>query len=238
MSNNKNDKDNLLAAEFAMGVLEGGQKDHAAHRYQTDRAFRQLVEDWQNRLSPMLAEIESVTPSETVWAGIEQRTGLASPRRAAKPGLWSSLAFWRGVSFVSAGLAMAAVAALIIFDGESLFDGSKNDPLLVAGLTATGKAPAFLARFDPATGGLVVQVAKHDASEARVAELWLIPGDGKPRSLGLLSAQGTATMKLDGKLRALVARGGTLAVSLEPQGGSPTGVPTGPVIASGKLLAL
>ena len=69
-------------------------------------------------------------------------------------------------------------------------------------------------------------------------ELWLIPADGKPRPLGLLSADRSVTIAVPADLAALTIRNAVLAVSLEPPGGSPTGQPTGPVIAQGKLTNL
>ncbi|HFC04496.1 MAG TPA: anti-sigma factor [Rhizobiales bacterium] len=229
MSKKLNQQDQTLASEFAMGVLEGDAKEKAAARLKTDPEFARLVEDWQQRLAPMLDEVAPVTPGPAVWDNIAAETISPAPRRQ---GLWGSLAFWRGFSLVSTGFATAAVAALLLVSPAT---APQQDKRLVASLTATGKAPAFLARFDPATGGLVVRTALRDKKETRVAELWLIPGDGVPRSLGLLDEKGVVALAVSGKTRSLFADGGTLAVSLEPAGGSPTGAPTGPVIASGKL---
>jgi anti-sigma-K factor RskA len=72
----------------------------------------------------------------------------------------------------------------------------------------------------------------------RVAELWLIPADGKPRSLGLLRADRPVTLALSPNLAGQATAAAVLAVSLEPPGGSPTGAPTGPVIGQGKLINL
>jgi anti-sigma-K factor RskA len=70
----------------------------------------------------------------------------------------------------------------------------------------------------------------------RVLELWSVPPQGNPRSLGLISANGVTVLAGD-KLPTTLLKGGTaaLAVSIEPPGGSTTGVPTGPVVYAGKL---
>ena len=81
--------------------------------------------------------------------------------------------------------------------------------------------------------------AAYTADATRVPELWLIPADGKPRSLGLLQRRPRRHRRHPARtLRHLPTSDAVLAVSLEPQGGSPTGAPTGPVIAAGKLTAL
>jgi len=76
------------------------------------------------------------------------------------------------------------------------------------------------------------------ADATRVPELWLIPADGKPRPLGILRADRAVTITIPPALVPHATSNAVLAVSLEPQGGSPTGQPTGPVIATGKLTLL
>jgi anti-sigma-K factor RskA len=69
-------------------------------------------------------------------------------------------------------------------------------------------------------------------------ELWLIPPGEKPHSLGLIDPNRPVTISVPEDLLSKVSSEAILAVSLEPPGGSPTGQPTGPVIANGKLAAL
>ena len=80
--------------------------------------------------------------------------------------------------------------------------------------------------------------AAYSADATREPELWLIPADGKPRPLGMLRADRAVTIAIPADLAALTVSNAVLAVSLEPPGGSPTGQPTGPVIATGKLTSL
>lgn len=237
MTQELSDKDKWLAAEYALGVLERDDLRAAEQRADNDPAFRKIVEDWQQQMTPMLSEVDPVAPPAAVWEKIEARTSGEVSRQTTS--LWDSLSFWRGLSGVSTGLATAALGALLFLPGIGVFtnpsDGSRP---LIATLTAEGQAPAFVARFDPATGALFVRTSAGDAADTRVPELWLIPGDGVPRSLGLLAGAGSGSLVLNRENRSALADGITLAVSLEPAGGSPTGAPTGPVIASGKLQPL
>jgi anti-sigma-K factor RskA len=91
---------------------------------------------------------------------------------------------------------------------------------------------------DARRGTIAVVPAAYSADATRVPELWLIPADGKPRPLGILRADQTVTISVPSDLAPLTAQNAVLAVSLEPPGGSPTGQPTGPVIATGKLTNL
>lgn len=66
-------------------------------------------------------------------------------------------------------------------------------------------------------------------------ELWIIRGKEKPVPAGLLRAgqSGTVLASIDPQL--LAGGADALAVSIEPQGGSPTGAPTGDVVLVGAL---
>jgi anti-sigma-K factor RskA len=100
--------------------------------------------------------------------------------------------------------------------------------------------PMMTADLDAADGRLVLRLKikpPRDFTD-KTLEVWLVPPDGTPRSLGLLpSAEGGTTVALNlphDTAQALATS--ELAVSLEPSGGSTTGLPTGPVLFSGAVL--
>ena len=75
-------------------------------------------------------------------------------------------------------------------------------------------------------------------NDPRAIELWLILPKQRPRSLGLIQPGQPIRLTIPPDLAGRLTPDAALAVSLEPPGGSPTGQPTGPVIASGKLTSL
>jgi anti-sigma-K factor RskA len=173
----------------------------------------------------LVTEIDEVSPPPQVWG----RIAAALPSRSeTRPGLWSSLAFWRTFGLVSA--LAAACLALVIYFGAT----NRREPLVAA--IDGGGHHHFVATVDARRSTVAVMPAAfaNDAS-GRVPELWLIPADGKPHALGLLQADRAVTLTMPPALSPLAVRNSVLAVSLEPPGGSPTGQPTGPVIASGEL---
>lgn len=220
-------EDELLAAEFALGVLSGTERASAQARLAHDGAFARLVAAWEERLASWAAEADEAAPPAHVWSEIAAQLPAERERRA---GLWESMAFWR--IFALASTLAAACLAIFIFVGS----GRQQEPL-VASIEGGGRRH-FVATIDPARGSIAVVPATFAADATRVPELWLIPADGKPRPLGLLSADRTVTLTLPAQLAAEARRNAVLAVSLEPPGGSPTGQPTGPVIASGALTSL
>jgi anti-sigma-K factor RskA len=114
-------------------------------------------------------------------------------------------------------------------------------PLVVVlqGTEAGGPAlTSFVASVSADGRALVARPLQPVALAAgRVLELWAVPPQGAPRSLGLVSAAGATVIRRDRLPAALLDGRNTaaLAVSVEPPGGSPTGVPTGPVVFAGKL---
>jgi anti-sigma-K factor RskA len=219
-------EDELLAAEYALGVLSGAERAMAEQRMAHERTFARLVAEWEQRLAPWAANIDEVSPSPQLW----DRIASALPAHAQGVGLWHSLTFWRGFSFVAAALAAACLAALIYL-------GSLTQQPLVATIEGGGQRH-FVATIDTRRGTVAIVPAAFSADATRVPELWLIPPDGKPRAVGLLRADQTVTLTLPTDLAALAKSDAVLAVSLEPPGGSTTGLPTGPVIATGKLTSL
>jgi anti-sigma-K factor RskA len=220
--------DGLIAAEYVLGVLTGSDRAAAERLLERDHNFAKLVADWEQKLAPWTAAIEEVSAPPQVW----DRIAAALPvQTAAGAGWWQNLAFWRGFSLAAGALAAACLGALIY-----LGNAPQKAPL-VAGLDGGG-LHHFVATVDTTHGSVAVVPAAFSADPTRVPQLWLIPADGKPRPLGLLRADRAVNVAIPPDLIAQTVGNAVLAVSLEPPGGSPTGLPTGPVIASGKLTSL
>ena len=129
---------------------------------------------------------------------------------------------------------MASFAALVYFGGDLLGPGQEGPKPLVATLTKEGADPAFIAQFDPLKRTLLIRTAVSDDTD-KVPELWLIPEGGSAISLGIVSETEPDQLAINEENFKLMQEGGTLAITMEPPGGAPGGVATGPVIALGKL---
>jgi len=224
-------EDDLLAAELALGVLAGAERAAAEQRAAREPSFAAMIAAWQERFAPWAAEIADVSARPQVWERIAAAINADLPAARQTAGWWQSLAFWRGLSLATGALAAACLGALIY-----LGNAPQQAPL-TAGIDGGGHRH-FVATVDTRTNSIAVVPAAYSADATREPELWLIPADGKPRPLGMLRADRAVTIKLPTDLAALTVGNAVLAVSLEPPGGSPTGQPTGPVIATGKLTTL
>src|SRR5580658_2373038 len=108
---------------------------------------------------------------------------------------------------------------------------------LVAVLQQEPTAPAFLLTVDPQSRALVVRRVSATPEADRSYELWLISSQfPTPRSLGVVGNDEFTQRQIPGNFDVATLRAASYAVSLEPAGGSPSGVPTGPVLFTGKIV--
>ncbi len=108
---------------------------------------------------------------------------------------------------------------------------------LVVVLQQDPTAPAFLLTLDTQNRSLIVRRVSATPEAGRSYELWLISSRfPAPRSLGIVGNDEFTQRALSANYDVDTLRGSTYAVSLEPTGGSPSGVPTGPVLFTGKAV--
>ena len=222
-----------LAAEYVLGTLRGPARRRLQSLLPAHPALRGAVDAWQRRLLPMAAQVMPVQPDAKVWLALQSRLfGEARGRDSAPaaPGWWQGLALWRGLT----GTALAAVLGMAVLLGQPV-DIPPPIVVVLAANSAAGEGmqnASFVASLGADGRTLVLKPVNVPALEAtRAFELWAVPAQGAPRSLGLVSPRDGATLRRAGLLQGTAA----FAVSVEPAGGSPTGAPTGPIVSVGKL---
>jgi len=223
-----------LASQYVAGTLRGRARRRFEALLGAHATLRAAVRRWQDRLIPLTAVLAPQTPPLRVWQSVERTLWpqLAAP--AAMQPWWQRLVVWRAASG-AASMAAFALAVLLALP-------TVQAPPIVVVLQGTGDAAqppgSFVASFSADGRALVTRPLTPVALESnRVLELWAVPPQGAPRSLGVISTNGVTVVPRD-KLPQQVldaARTSALAVSVEPPGGSPTGAPTGPVVYAGKL---
>jgi anti-sigma-K factor RskA len=199
---------NLTAAEYVLGVLDAEQRREVERRLPHEPALANEVAFWEERLGGLADAVTPVAPPAHAWSRIEAELGAPSGGRP--PSVWH------------VGLVPSARQPLM-----ATLAGSAGQPNFVASVTASGNS-------------LVVVPAALLTNDPRSIELWLIPrgANQRPHSLGLVQPGQPIRLTIPPDLVGRIGPDATLAVSLEPPGGAPTGQPTGPVIASGKLTRL
>ena len=239
-----------LAADHALGLLEGEALLEARGLMANDPQFARAVAEWQMRLAPLLDEIVPVAPDPALWPQIE--FVQAQGPRAEVVRLNRSVRRWQAGAGLAVAISAAASVALAFVSirpqappvspspSVALASANQQTPAaktLAAALALGPQSGVIMLIYLPAEHRMLSMARGFHRKAGHDYQLWLIPADGKPAPLGLLAGDGIQAMELAPELvRALDTRA-TLAVSLEPEGGSPTGLPTGPVLSSGKITA-
>ena len=228
-----------LAASWALGLAEGAELERGARLYREDADFRAEADRWTARLAPLLDEVGAVEPPDALWSGIESGLAPAAGANDNAPLLERQLRMWRGVTAMMTALAAAFAMLLLFRPAERVVVPGPPAAIASAPLVAmVGEDQdemMVVANWDPARRRLVLAAAGDmPADTGKSHELWVIPRDGTPRSLGTMPAGRMMRMDLAEQSARLLRQGSTIAISLEPPGGSPTGSPTGPMW-SGKL---
>ena len=229
----------LLAAEHALGLLEGEERAAAQLYAAEEEDFRARIGGWSGRLAPLVDEAEPREPPGELWSRIEAR--IAPPVRTDNVVyLRRKVAVWRG--FSAGATAIAASLALVLLtrpDSAPPQAQPQAQPQaaapMVAMIGSEKEEARLVATYDPDGGTLLVAPAVLASAAGHEHELWLImPGDA-PKPMGIVRPGQPLRMKVEPEMMRRMGPDATLAVSVEPVGGSPTGQPTGPVIASGKF---
>ena len=220
------DEPDTVAAELALGLLDGEERAAASRRVLAEPAFAAEVERWRSEFAALFPAVPAVAPGDALLARIEDGLAPATVVPMPRARLWPSVA-------ALTSLAAAVLLAMLVTRPQAPI-ATPASALLAAAVVPTGAGDAMSAVYDPRSGALrLTAAALADARHS--AELWVIGGDGVPHSLGLLSGGAVTAMTVVPADRARLAAAAVLAVSIEPVGGSPTGLPTGPVVAKGPL---
>lgn len=253
-----------LAAAYGLGTLRGGARRRFEAQARKSPALRAAALVWQERFAGITELQPGEAPSPNVWKRIEIELAQLRPAgAAAQPPArdWRrALRLWRGAAFAGGLVAFAALGVSFYLGGEvdrrdsqlAQIDRARStlaqqnvqlaaqlaaQPQIqyVAVLTDDKSSASMLVTFDPRQNTLTLKrLGAFQEGPDKSLQLWALPPQGGPRSLGVLGAD--AVVKLtaaENQVRAVPA----LAVSLEPKGGVPgERGPTGPVLFKGPLL--
>ena len=213
-----------LAADYAIGLMPPTARKRFEHLLLDDGALRAELARWQNHLTLLTEPLVEQPVPEHVWQAVVARIEPQTLHVPLKRPFWN----WLRLGAVACSLLIVLTTGLL-YNRDSV----QYQATLLSGTAQPGL------RIEAHADYLKVQPLELAAVEAgRSLELWAIPVEGKPVSLGLIPADGDGRIALSQSQQQLIRVPVVLAVSLEPQGGSPTGQPTGPVLYQGPLATL
>jgi anti-sigma-K factor RskA len=227
-----------LAAEYVLGTLRGGARRRFESLMRDSAVLRRAVVEWEDRLHPMseLSTPQQVDPH--VWSSIASRLDLQPQGPVGKTSFWrnlrENLGFWRGIGISSTALAAILVAVLVVKQPESALPAASH----IAMLTDDKAQPIAVVTGNAERRQLTVKLVNPlDVAVDKSLELWAVPKEGAPRSLGLLVGNESVTLPMPENMSPESIP--LLAVTLEPKGGSPNpNGPTGPIVFKGPWLQI
>jgi anti-sigma-K factor RskA len=226
------DERDQLIAEYVLGVLTSEERAQVEAMAARDANAQAAIAAWQSHFANWLDQVPEASAPPHVWQAIEAQLFPASaPEPRARPAWWRTLGFWRWTSAALAACLLVSVITLLQPPHPTL-------PAMLARLEQSDGTTLFAVTVQAGGRSVLFVPTQTSTWHDRSAQAWLIASDGKPRSLGLLPDNGARALAVPSELVGALTDGAVLAVSLEPLNGSPTGLPTGPVIAQGKISSL
>lgn len=225
MTNHSSDDRTAMAGALALGLLEGGDRADALRLMLADRAFAAEVERWRARTGDLFDAVPEVEAPVGAWNGIAARVGT----HAAVP---SSLRWWQGGAI--GGGALAAGLALALLWQTPGPVPTRPESFAVAQLTGEIEGLRIAARYEPASATLRLRtIGMPDTPTA--PELWIVPADGVPRSLGQIARDGKTVIVVAQGHRSLINPAASFALSMEPKANAPHPAPSAPMVARGAI---
>jgi anti-sigma-K factor RskA len=230
-------RDEIISGEYVLGILSEEDRRRVEARIASDPKFARQVRRWQTNLADFNDDYREVKPSPEIYNKIEARLfGVegSGSRVGILQAIWGSVHLWRGLTVAALVLAVG----IGIADRMTFFASPPAAKPLVAELTGMDSPISLIATYDFNSGHLTVTPAALKQEQPKSLEVWLIEPGKAPASLGVLPDNGKGDIQIPTAMRKQFAEGQTIAISVEPFGGSPEGKPTGPIIALGKTRVL
>ena len=222
-----------LAGEYVLGTLSMVRRQEVEHRLPLEPALRAAVADWEQRLLPLTTLAEPQQPSAGLWPRIER--SLPMPSRVRQAGgwqaWWNSLTFWRWLA--TGGVAATAMLALLVVTGIT---GPAATPTFMVVLVAPqNNAPGWVVQTSNQRQLSLIPLATTAVPQQKALQFWTKGTDWKgPVSLGLVKPGQSQRVLLE-QLPPLQPNQ-LFEITLEPETGSLTGKPSGPVLYIGRAV--
>ncbi len=227
-----------MAAELALGLLEGTERANALRLVLSDPAFAAEVDGWRARLAPLydgfadipapadlMGRIDALIDAELAGDGAGPVVTI-SPRAAAGG--------WKAATFAASAIA-AVLALALLWPSPAVDPNPASSPAMaVAQLTGPIDGLLLTARYDGDTSEMLVRVEGMPVTDTE-PELWIVPADGQPRRLGRLMRGGVTRIAVPEGHRKFIDPLSNLILTMEPKVLPDPNKPSAPTVAQGRL---
>lgn len=224
-----------LVRQFVLGTMSRRARRRFGRLIDEDPVVADRVLALEAQLAPMAWSLNPVKPSELVWRRVARQSGFDKNRAASTKAAnrWPLVA---AAAFVGLMISSVGWWWQRTLPPEVVVETVPSEPAIGVLSDPAGNA-LWVARIYPDLQRADIRVATPpDAQPSNDYQLWILRGDGVPVAMGLLPQTGDRQLDLTTGAVDALGTGNVLAVSLEPLGGSPQPVPTGPVVYTTALL--
>lgn len=227
-----------LAAEYAMGLLEGEDLLRARGLQARDPGFAAAVERWEAQLGPLLDDVPGASPSRDVWQAIEAELDASADASGTFILLEQKLTRWKWMAGVSSAAAAVLLAFTFLPTGDPAQPGAVETTTLASSIPVGDTGLRLEVTYLGDDRELLVSAAGLSADGVHDHELWVVPAEGTAQSLGVVAPGEIKRTAIDAALAAQLVDGAELVLTREPLGGAPAGGEAGPIVASGEFTAI
>lgn len=233
----------LLAAEYALSLLDAQGMLDARGRMARDPDFATMIAGWEDRFAPLMEQIPPARPSDEVWPRIEaalDNSGFDHGKVVELDALRRRLRVWK----LATGLSAAAAVALAFLALPSLRTPAPEAPVderfaaadpLVASIPIGDTQLRLGVTYLPDREEMLISASGLAADGIHDHELWVVTGNRGVMSLGVVAPGEERRMSVNKELAQQLHDGSSLLLTREPLGGAPPNGDAGPVVASGHL---
>jgi len=218
-----------IADDYVLGLLEASDAESIEAAMERDGELRAAIAKSRERFLPLDTGVEPAAVNGELWNNIESRLPPQDKSTANRPIRTANdnkRNRWRSI-------AISAIAATVVLAAGLTFSLTRTaEPLVIAVLlNEAGEVQAVVEDFgnEKAT---VRMLADFAVPQDKTIQLWTLPSrEVGPVSLGLID--GVRSARLEGPVLPTPRSDQLYEITLEQAGGSPTGRPTGPILAKG-----
>ena len=218
----------LLAGEYVLGLMTGAARRRFERLLMQSTELRTELTFWEERFAAWNLALAPVEPPANLWWRLLGRVRAESRPRGAE----RRNSFWRAWA-----VAATVVLALLVVM-QRVTPPAEQKPAEFALVSDAMGQPLWVISVHPETNRIDMKaMGDHNPPVGKSYELWMLPGTGSPLPMGLMNPTGSTSETVSSELLQKLATAKGIAISLEPQGGSPTGLPTGPVLWTAALVS-
>lgn len=230
----------LLAAEYALGLLDAFEAARAARLEAEDVEFARLVTAWRDRAAGWVADLSAEPVPDAALRRIDSAIGTIQENSRATS-RWKTLAV---VSMAASVVLAVALASALLTRGDTVAPAPAEHEIAQAPRNVNvaqiqdGEGSAIVsALYDPSSGKIAVRTTGI-GTEQKAPELWVLDDAGTPHSLGQFDTDGVLTVRLSPEVRRLLVDEAVIAITLENRDGAPHREPTGEILGTASLVTL